>query len=662
MAESIKLTVNLDTKEVDFGTDKILTLQQQLRILKQELQKVPEGTAEWTVLQNKFNETKDNLDRVNVKSRELFGTISALPGPIGNVGRSLDGTISTLKVFSGFTFKDFKNQFAALGKDVVDIGKSFANLTGIQAVYTAALNFFTPAAGAATLATRALAVAATTLYTALGVGLIILLVEGGKALYNWYQNANDAAAAQNKFNKSLSEAKTALDNVELKEEAYFKVKRARAKAAGEDEITLSNIDLQALRGREDNLRKRINLDRADFLSAENLVKERKRQGKELTEDEKKNYDESAAALKKSKTDLFKLQTEIQVQELGILGTAREENKKLSDQKIQDQLDYNERYFTEVERGLKLELALHEKYKEKFKKLGVGIYDTREEAKKEKEEKLEREKYFNERYAQLLEESNKKGLGKFLADKAVLFQKESDLNDQYAAQQIVNNDAIRQSYLDLGTSLGQTFYQTATLLTKGSDAQKVFGILSVVANAASGIGNAIIKGQEAQANYNAVIAAGVSAKATGAILLTNPLTAPLGVARIAAATAATAAATAGKIASRIATGINIASIAAASAAQIAAITSAGKSSSTSAGSSSAGSSSGGDVNVNLTPSIGGPVIGPTSSEQGGIASVVAGALDRNNSQNRPIRAYVVGNDITTEQQLERRIRAAARLGG
>jgi hypothetical protein len=34
----------------------------------------------------------------------------------------------------------------------------------------------------------------------------------------------------------------------------------------------------------------------------------------------------------------------------------------------------------------------------------------------------------------------------------------------------------------------------------------------------------------------------------------------------------------------------------------------------------------------------------------------------NSKDRPLRAYVVGNDITTEQQFQRRVRAAARLGG
>jgi hypothetical protein len=64
----------------------------------------------------------------------------------------------------------------------------------------------------------------------------------------------------------------------------------------------------------------------------------------------------------------------------------------------------------------------------------------------------------------------------------------------------------------------------------------------------------------------------------------------------------------------------------------------------------------------TPSIGAPQIGATGSQQGQLASIVAGALDRNNSQGRPLRAYVVGNEITSEQQLQRRIRTAARLGG
>ena len=78
---------------------------------------------------------------------------------------------------------------------------------------------------------------------------------------------------------------------------------------------------------------------------------------------------------------------------------------------------------------------------------------------------------------------------------------------------------------------------------------------------------------------------------------------------------------------------------------------------------AGSSGGGASTPAFSqPNIAAPQIGATANQQGQLAGIVAGALDRNNSEGRPIRAYVVGNDVTTEQQLQRRIRTAARLGG
>jgi hypothetical protein len=78
---------------------------------------------------------------------------------------------------------------------------------------------------------------------------------------------------------------------------------------------------------------------------------------------------------------------------------------------------------------------------------------------------------------------------------------------------------------------------------------------------------------------------------------------------------------------------------------------------------AGSSSGGASTPAFSqPAIAAPQIGATANQQGQLAGIVAGALDRNNSEGRPIRAYVVGNEITSQQQLQRRIRTAARLGG
>jgi len=86
-----------------------------------------------------------------------------------------------------------------------------------------------------------------------------------------------------------------------------------------------------------------------------------------------------------------------------------------------------------------------------------------------------------------------------------------------------------------------------------------------------------------------------------------------------------------------------------------------------GTSGAGSSSGGGSISAPTaafsnPGITAPQIGATSAQTGTLANIVAGSINRNNSTSQPIRAYVVGNDVSTQQQLDRRIRTAARLGG
>jgi len=63
-----------------------------------------------------------------------------------------------------------------------------------------------------------------------------------------------------------------------------------------------------------------------------------------------------------------------------------------------------------------------------------------------------------------------------------------------------------------------------------------------------------------------------------------------------------------------------------------------------------------------PAIGAPQIGATSAQTGTIAGIAAGTMAGNNSTDRPLQTYVVGNQITTQQQLDRRLRTMARLGG
>lgn len=130
--KKIQIEFDLNTNEVKLAGEATLSLAQQVKILQRELQKTPEGTKEFELLRRKLNDTRDNFDRVNAKSRELFGTLSLIPGPIGEIAGKVNGAISLLKTFSGFSFKDLRNQFTGLIDDVKGIFKGFAGLGDVS--------------------------------------------------------------------------------------------------------------------------------------------------------------------------------------------------------------------------------------------------------------------------------------------------------------------------------------------------------------------------------------------------------------------------------------------------------------------------------------------------------------------------------------------------
>ena len=126
--KKIQLIFDINSNDVTIATDKTLSLTQQVRIFKRELQGIPEGSREFEILRNKINDTNDSLARVNTKSGEFFNTLSLLPGPIGDVSNQLDSSIGLLKTFSGFSLKDIGNQFKGLGKDLAGIFDNFFGL------------------------------------------------------------------------------------------------------------------------------------------------------------------------------------------------------------------------------------------------------------------------------------------------------------------------------------------------------------------------------------------------------------------------------------------------------------------------------------------------------------------------------------------------------
>lgn len=128
LQKGLKIQYDIDGKPIDVVLDKSLNLQKQVRLLTAELRKTKEGTAEFTLLSQKLNDAKDNLDRVNVKSRDLFASLSLLPGPVGVFFGQLNGAIGLMKTFSGFSLKDIRNQFKETVNDIKDIIKNLFGL------------------------------------------------------------------------------------------------------------------------------------------------------------------------------------------------------------------------------------------------------------------------------------------------------------------------------------------------------------------------------------------------------------------------------------------------------------------------------------------------------------------------------------------------------
>ena len=125
MAKKVQIEIDIENSDVKLTSDGILSLSEQVKILRKELLRTKEGTAEFNILSQKLNQTKDDLARVNTKNRELLATFSLIPGPIGDIFGKLNGVVGLLKTFSGFSIKDIGNQFKAFGKDIKDIVDGF---------------------------------------------------------------------------------------------------------------------------------------------------------------------------------------------------------------------------------------------------------------------------------------------------------------------------------------------------------------------------------------------------------------------------------------------------------------------------------------------------------------------------------------------------------
>jgi hypothetical protein len=267
------------------------------------------------------------------------------------------------------------------------------------------------------------------------------------------------------------------------------------------------------------------------------------------------------------------------------------------------------------------------------------YLTKEKEKAEKEAE-ERKKAANE-------------VAKFQLDQ---YEKIKKLDEERQDFTFKANQAIGQSWVNLGNNIATVFGSLVNVFGQGSDAAKAFGVAQVAINAAATIGSIILNNKQAQAEYNKAIASGNATIALGISSAFIPGMQGIAAAQIASGKAAVGLATAGKVSSKVNSIAQIATVGVTSAAQIAAILSAGKGSK----STGTGGASGGSGEVALTPPALPTVTGtaaPQIQTTGGMNPTQQIGETISASQ-RPIKAYVVSGDVTSQQALDRRTTRAA----
>ena len=288
-AKKIEIIYDVNGKAIDVAIDKTLNLQQAAKALTAELRKTSDPEA-FKLLSNRLGDVQDGLAKTSAKSKDLFTSLSLLPGPVGEFFGQLSGSIDLLKTFSSFSLKDLSFQLGESANDIADIGKNLVGLNEVQAANTAiteaetvataelavAENAATTATKAQTVATQGQTVATEaaevatiglgTAMKAIGIGL---LLAGLAALIAYWDDIADAITGATDMTRAYDDAQKQV----TKDVTDFNVKllEVRASLEGARKGTVSKKD--ALKEYNDKLGKTVgyagSLEQAEALMAAN---------------------------------------------------------------------------------------------------------------------------------------------------------------------------------------------------------------------------------------------------------------------------------------------------------------------------------------------------------------------------------------------------------
>lgn len=598
MAKQYKVEVDVETN--------ILPTIAQLRDLKRQLKETADP-EEFARLQRQIDDTTEAINAAKVGAGNFFDVLGKLPGPIGFIGGQAAGLVSSLKQFGQIKFSDLAQSFTELKNDFVDVAKGFGNLTGLTRVYTAvttgaskALQFFGVSAQGATVAARGFATAITALLAASGLILLTALIEAGTAAWEYYTTSAERATEQQKqLNESLLKgAQAALDA----ESKYVKrsgdLLLAQAKAKGASADKIYKIEQQ---------------------NRELLLASQTRYYNELKNKDSKEAVDAMNAIKDTQNDIAIATANFQADQVqrtkdanakGIAATKamQEELNRMSldDKKKYDDMmaDYQrqmDEYYARRKQLIGVEILTQKQLRE------WDQQDAEEKAKKKKEED-------DKRVATQMDTMSK--ITNFTL-KAIQTQQTAEQKAAEKTDKIGKwlNSEEKKRLDDKVLAIAATLRIVAGLVDEQSAAGKAVAVALTT----------IDTYQSATAAYKAVVG----------IPGVGPALAPV---------AAAAAIAAGllNVKKIVSTPVPKAS-----------------------GQGSVGGSGGGGTAPSFSnaASIPAPVIAASqASSQGNLGNIIAGSINDNNSMSRPIQAYVVAGQVNTQQQLDRRISTAARLGG
>jgi len=120
--KGVQIIYDSNGKAIDVVTESTKRLAAQSRDLVNAMARLTQegktNTDEFTLLQRKHLELATTIDKTKATSKDLFGTFSALPGPLGDFSAKLQGAVEVMKLLSNTSLASLKTQFGELGNVV----------------------------------------------------------------------------------------------------------------------------------------------------------------------------------------------------------------------------------------------------------------------------------------------------------------------------------------------------------------------------------------------------------------------------------------------------------------------------------------------------------------------------------------------------------------